>query len=148
MSLFAKRQRGLAIPVALVVPIVVALGVTIVLSWAGSGLAIAWLNGKVETAQKAEKKAVAALAAEEQSRKGFEAAGLACSASVERLEAEAEKRVLEHQAKLAASRKQTAAAESYVDQLLATPRASGLDECQAMKKELDDEIDRRAARSP
>lgn len=143
-----KRQRGIAIPAALVLPIIVALGVTILLSWAGSGLAIAWLNGKVETAQKAEKEALAALAAEEQSRKGFQAAGIACSASVEAMAAEAAKRVAEHEAKLLASRKQTAAAESYVDQLLATPRAAGLDECQAMKKELDDEIDRRAARSP
>ena len=110
---------------------------------AGSGLALWWMDGKVEAANKRTTQAVEDRGKEEQSRKGFQSAATSCGASVVALRLENKKRDAVFQAGLARSRRQTADAEAALNTLLSAPRPPGLDECQATFKELDDEIDDR-----
>lgn len=125
---------------------VVALAAALVLSWAGTGLAIWHLEGKAEAADRRAAEALAARAAEEQSRRGFEAASTACSAGVDLLKRRADA-VEAMGAKVAAqNRELSKSVQAHVQALLSRPRPAGMDVCQAMLKELDDEIDHRAPR--
>jgi hypothetical protein len=111
-----------------------------------AGIAIKYLDSKVDAANERTAQAQAALGKEEQSRKGFEAAAGACSDSVSRLEREAKAQKAAFALRQEASKAQTASAEAQIAALLSKRRPEGMSECDAMKKELDDEIDRRAAR--
>jgi len=104
-----------------------------------AGIAIKYLDSKVDAAEGARAK-------EEQSRKGFQTAAEACSESVTKLQAAAKERDALYAKGLAGSRAKTTAAEAQIAALLSERRPAGMSECDAMKKELDDEIDRRAAR--
>jgi hypothetical protein len=125
---------------------VIGLAITLAMTLAGSSLAIWYLDGKVQAAEKRTTEAVAARAAEEQSRRGFQAAGAACSASVEALVQAGRERDARHQAELERSRKATQQAQATADAIRTSPRPAGMNECDATRKELDDEVDRRAAR--
>jgi len=124
--------QGLAIALALVI--------------SGSGMALWWMDGKVEAANARATTAVEGRAKEEQSRKGFESAATSCSASVAALKLADEERDKAYQASLAQSRRQTLDMEASLTLLLTAPRPAGLDECQATFKELNDEIDDRHPR--
>lgn len=126
--------------------LVIGLATALVLSWAGSGLAIWYLDRQVETARQDAQDARDALAKEQASRKTFEAAAGACSAGVDKLKAEADRKEKEHAASQAKSNQATTLALNTIQKILTAPRPPGMDECQAMKKELDDEIDRRHPR--
>lgn len=126
--------------------LVVALGVALALSWAGAGLAVWWLDGKLETANARATKAEAARAAEEQSRKGFQAAAGSCSASVAALERRAASAELAYTRKQGESQALSSAVQAHINALLNRPRPAGLSECDAMRGELDAEVDYRAAR--
>lgn len=138
------KQRGFLEGPALY--LCLALGVALLLSWAGSGLAFWWLDGKLESANKRAQEAGEARASEEQSRKGFEAAAGSCSRSVERLAASgaARDRLWGEQLGRTAAAKEKAEGEATA--ILAGQRKAGEDECTAMKRGLDEEIDSRAAR--
>jgi hypothetical protein len=111
-----------------------------------AGIAIKYLDSKVDAANERTAQAQAALGKEEQSRKGFQAAAGECSESVTKLQAAAKERDALYAKGLAGSRAKTTAAEAQIAALLSVRRPEGMSECDAMKKELDDEIDRRAAR--
>jgi len=110
------------------------------------GIAIKYLDSKVDAANERAAQAEGARAKEEQSRKGFQTAAEACSESVTKLQAAAKERDALYAKGLAGSRAKTTAAEAQIAALLSERRPAGMSECDAMKKELDDEIDRRAAR--
>lgn len=124
---------------------VIGLAVALALTIAGSGMAIWYLDGKVEKAEKATRQAKEDLGREEQSRRQHEAAAVACSDSVEALARAGKAREDAFRQAMQVSRAATATAEKVINEVLTTTRPAGLDECGAMKKELDDEIDRRAA---
>lgn len=143
-----KNQRGFifglqGLAMYLVLGLAIGWGLTI----AGSGAAIWYLDGKVEKANKNAQDARDAQVKEEASRKTFEAAAAACSAGVDEIKAAAEKKIKEHQAGQAKSQQATTTALNTIQSILTSQRPAGLDECQAMKKELDDEIDRRRPRN-
>jgi hypothetical protein len=119
------------------------LAFALALTIAGSGLALWWMDGKLEAAKEEAAQAREDRGKEEQSRKGFEAAATKCSASVAGIQAAAKALVEGYQKRLKTSQAQTAQAEGLVDQLLSARPAAGLDECQATFFELDQEIDRR-----
>jgi hypothetical protein len=96
--------------------LVIAMAVLLVSSWAASAGAMWWLNAQAKTARSEATEAKAAQARETQARQGFQAAG---------------------------ARSRTARTQTYIQSLLAAQRPAGLDECQAMQKELNDEIDHR-----
>jgi len=124
--------QGLAIALALVI--------------AGSGMALWWMDGKVEAANARAAQAREDRGKEEQSRKGFQSAATSCSESVAAMKLADEAKDKVYQTGLAQSRRQTADMESSLTLLLTAPRPAGLDECQATFKELNDEIDDRHPR--
>jgi hypothetical protein len=134
------RQRGLIEWPLLYA--VVALGLVVV----ASGVAIKYLDSKVDAANARTAAAEGALGKEKQAREGFQAAAGACSASVERLRADAKATAEAFAARQATSRARTATAEAQVAALLSQARPEGLTECQATMEILDAEILRRAAR--
>ena len=125
---------------------VVALGAALLLSWAGSGVALWWLDAKLEAANKRAQEAGEARASEEQSRNGFQAAAGSCSASVARLAAAGEARDRLWAEQLGRSAAQREKAEGEAALILSGQRKAGEDECAAMKRGLDEEIDSRASR--
>ena len=142
-----NRQRGFILGLqGAALYLVVGLAIALAASWAASGLAIWYLDGKVETAQKAAKTAAEALGKETTSRQTFQAQAQACGESVAALEAKAEQQEQAHRKSLVASKAKTATAEKVIQEILTTPRPAGSTECQATLKELDDEIDRRNPR--
>ena len=136
-----SKQRGVLEGPMLYV--MVGLGVALAASWAASGAAIWYLDGKVEKAQGEATEAKAARAKEQQSREGFQAAASACDAGVRGLQADAEAREAAWERRLNGSREETAQAEELVKAIIARQRPAGMDECTAARKELDDEVDRR-----
>lgn len=126
--------------------LVAALGTALLLSWAGAGLALWWQDGKLTAAQERATRAEALRAAEEQSRKGFQAAAGACSEGVGRLAALGAARDRLWGAQLARSAAQAEAAQAEAATLLQGQRRAGESECEAMKRGLDEEIDRRHKR--
>jgi hypothetical protein len=141
-----RRQAGFLGLEGAAMYLVISMAVLLAASWAGSGVAIWYLDGKVEAANGRATAAAAAQAKEEQSRKGFQAAGEACSASVELLERTAADAQTEANKRRAESQQLAAAVQGHINAMLNRPRQAGLDECQAIKRELDDEIDYRAGR--
>jgi hypothetical protein len=113
-----------------------------VASWAATW----YLDRKVDAANARTAVAEGALGKEKQAREVFQAAAGACSASVERLRADAKATAEAFAARQATSRARTAAAEAQVAALLSQARPEGLTECQATMEILDAEILRRAAR--
>ena len=111
-----------------------------------AGIAIKYLDSKVDAANERAIQTEGARAKEEQSRKEFQVAAAACSESVTKLQAAAKERDALYAKGLAGSRAKTTAAEAQIAALLSGRRPEGMSECDAMKKELDDEIDRRATR--
>lgn len=142
-----KTQRGFILGLqGLAMYLVLGLAIGWGLTIAGSGAAIWYLDSKVEKADKKAQDARDALAKEQASRKTFEAAAGACSAGVDKLKAEADRKEKEHAANQAKSTQTTTIAMNTIQKILTAPRPQGMDECAAMKKELDDEIDRRHPR--
>lgn len=146
LRVYAGRgtQRGVA-ATAYLLAVVVAL-------YAALGGYAAWQKREVGkrdeqiAALQAEKAQVEqALGAERQSREAFAASAAACSASVETLKAAADERDRKRAAEVAAAQKKTDAAQRTINEILARTRQPGMTECDAAKKELDDEIDRRSA---
>ena len=139
-----RYQHGFIIPFSEY--IVIGLAIALALTIAGSGLAIWFLDRKLEKAEEGRREAVSALAKEEQSRKGFEAVAAICSASTEKLE----RRAGAAEKALAASKGQsealTGAVQAHIQALLTNSRKPGEGECDAMKRNLDEEIDLRAAK--
>lgn len=123
--------------------LVIAMAVLLVSSWAASAGAMWWLNAQAKTARSEATEAKAAQARETQARQGFQAAGAACSASVDAAKTRADAAEAALEAQAAAARSRTARTQTYIQSLLAAQRPAGLDECQAMQKELNDEIDHR-----
>lgn len=126
--------------------LMVALGVALAASLAAGGGAAWYLDGKLEKANGRATAAEAARAAEEQSRQGFQAAGAACSASLDKLTTAQAAMEKLWAAQMKASEAKTAKAEQTVKEILASHRPAGMDECTATRKELDNEVDRRATR--
>ena len=142
-----RYQRGF-IPGAtgVAVYVIIGLAIALALTIAGSGMAIWFLDRKLEKAEEGRREAVSALAKEEQSRKGFQATAASCSAGTAALEA----RASTAEQKLAASKGQsealTGAVQAHIRALLTAGRKPGEGECEAMKRNLDEEIDLRAAK--
>ena len=134
-----SRQRGFLSGIAMYV--VIALGVALALSWAGAGIGFWFLDGKLEAANERATIATAALAKEEQSRKGFEAAAGACSASVGRLEARASAAEAAFAKRKGESEALTGVVQNHINAMLNRPRPEGLSICESMLKELDAEIE-------
>lgn len=126
--------------------LVIAMAAALVLSWTGAGLATWYLDGKAEAAEGRARAAQAALGAERQARETSNEVARACSASVGALQAAGRAAEERLESQKATSRQLTTSVQAHVQAMLNRPRDPGLDECQAMKKELDDEIDYRARR--
>lgn len=141
-----RKQLGFVIPAGLVIPLVAGLGVALLLSWAGSGLAVAYFKGQVSTLEGKVAELREAIGKESQSRAQFQASAAECSKSVSLLAAEGERNRKAFEKGLPASRSLSRLADEVADRILSQQRPAGLDECQAMLKELNDEIDRRKAR--
>lgn len=124
----------------------IALLVLLAASWAGAGVALWYLNRELALAREASQTAQKALAREEQARAQWKGQASACSAATARLEAAARRQLEAWQAGDKGRQEATAAVEQHVNRLLAGQRRPGEGECDAMKRELDDEIRRRAAR--
>lgn len=137
-----RRQKGFLAGPAMY--LVIGLGVALALSWAGAGLAIWWLDRKVEAANEKATASESARAKEEQSRKGFQASAESCTASVTVLEKTAADALERYNKKAGESAGLSAAVQGHISAMLTRGRPPGMDECQAMKYELDAEIDRRA----
>ena len=103
------------------------------------------MGGREGAARKQAAAAESARAKEEQSRKGFQASAEACGASVAAMEARAKTAEAAYAKQKGLSAGLTNAVQAHISALLNQPRPAGLSECDAMKKELDDEIDHRAA---
>ena len=143
-----NKQRGFILGLqGMAMYLVIGLAIGWALTIAGSWMAIWYLDGKVDKAQKEAQQIAKDLGKETTSRKGFEAAAAACTAGVEAVEAEAARKVKDAERAAVVSRAATATAEITIRDILNRPRPQGLDECQATIKELDDEIDRRHPRN-
>lgn len=140
------RQRGFLGLSGLALYAVIGLSVALALSWAASGAAFWWLDGKLGEANERATQAAAARAAEEQSRLGFQAAASTCGASVKALAASGDRRDALWAKQLGASAAKTEAAEGKAAEILSRQRPAGQTECDAIKDELNAEIDRRALR--
>ena len=141
-----RKQRGFFGITGVAIYVIIGLSIALALSWAGSGLAIWYLDGKAEKAQEKATAAESARAKEEQSRKGFEAAAGACTASVTALQKRAADAEAAYAKGQGVSQGLSAAVQGHINAMLNRPRPAGLDECGAMKYELAAEIDHRAAR--
>lgn len=141
-----SRQAGFFPIEGAALYLVVGLAVALVLTIAGSSAAIWFLDRKLDAANDRAEKAAAALAKEEQSRKGFEAAASACSASVQAMATRARNAEARYNQADGERQGLSKAVQSHIQAVLNRPRPAGMSECEAMKKELDDEIDYRAAR--
>jgi hypothetical protein len=121
----------------------IVVGLAIVLLGA---LGVLWVvDGRWADEIEAHGKTKQALAREQQSRAAFQASAATCSESVDALAREGKANREAFQRGLAHSRQQTDTANATAQKILAAGRPAGLDECGAMRKELDDEIARRAA---
>jgi hypothetical protein len=120
------------------------LAVALALVLAGSGAMFWYFDGKLDEANERVTQAEGSRAKEEQSRKGFEAAATMCGESVGKLAAAAAAQKAEHEKIMKQSQAQTAQAEEMVAIILSNARPVGMTECEAMKFELDAEIERRA----
>lgn len=123
--------------------VIVGLGVALALSWAGAGAAVWYLDGKLKAANEAKEAAIAALAKEEQSRKGFQASAASCTAGTAALEARAKAAEDRYAKQKGISDGLTAAVHGHIQAMLNRPRLPGEDECAAMKRLLNEEVDRR-----
>lgn len=132
------RQVGYLIP---------ALGTAIAVIAVLSAVALKVMDSKLSTSREETRVAREDLAAERQSRAGFEEASKSCTASVEALRRSADEARAAYDIRLATSRRETESVQGYVTELLSRGSPEGLDECRAVIKELDDEIDRRHPRS-
>lgn len=141
-----RRQFGFTIPVALVAPLLSGLGVALALSWLGSGIALTYFRGQVTTLEGQVSELREAIGKEAQSRAQFQGAAAACTKSVNALLAEGEANRAAFLKGLPASQAATRQSNAIADRILSQLRPAGLDECQAMLKELNSEIDRRKGR--
>jgi len=146
-----NRQRGFALTGAAMY-LVVALAVALALSWAGSGLAIWWMDGKIDAANAKFEEEKEAHGRSKQGLSQWKETADECSRKTEELgktaaDALATQKVAAQKA-LAAAQKGKLAAEQEAERIRNAPRPAGMTECDAMKKELSDEIDRRTAAVP
>lgn len=139
------RQRGFLGLEGAALYAVAGLGAALLLSWAAAGLALKALDAKLDAANERATEAVAGRAKEQQSREGFQSAATSCGRSVEALRQGGEAQEARWKARLAGSKEETAQAEGLVRDIISRQRPTGQTEREAMRKELDDEIDRRAA---
>ena len=142
-----QRQRGFFGLTGVAMYAVIGLSIALALSWAASGAAIWYLDGKVDKANEKAQEAAAALGKEEQSRQGFQAAAKSCSDSVADLEARATKAELAYAKGQGRSQALTGEVQGHITALLNRPRPEGLDECQATLRELNEEVAWRAERA-
>lgn len=138
-----RRQRGFLGLEGLALNLVLGLAAALAASLVASGAALWYLDGKVDAANEKARQAAEDYAAEKEARGQWQAAAGTCSAGTRELERQAkaaEEKYRQSQAGKAEAEKKL---EDYVNGLLTAERPAGLDECQATRKELDDEIDRR-----
>lgn len=119
------------------------MAIALALTVAGAGLAIWYLDGKLERAN-------AALLAEErahgheiQARAQWQAQAVSCGKATLQREKLALAADGAYQKASAENRELSKAVQAHIQAMLSRPRTTGLNECQAMKEELDAEIDRR-----
>lgn len=109
--------------------------------------AVIWVqDGKIEARDKTIQTLREDLGKETQARGQWQAQAGSCSASVDRLHNLAAKQAEAAQAAREGAQRARKEADDLVAEILTAPRPAGQDECQAMQKELDDEIDRRHPR--
>ena len=118
------------------------LGIVLALSWAGAGAAFWYLDAKLEAEKARVLELREAIGKEEQSRRSFEGAAATCGKSVQELSAKAARIKAQHARSALEAKTRERALADYVSDLLTRPAA--LNECRAMKEELDAEIELRA----
>lgn len=132
---------GGAIGAYIIIALLAALGLTIT----GASIAVWYLDGKVESAQARERKTASEVGMLRTEREQHKAAAAACSASVAALGDRQKGRDAKVDAALSAAAVASASMQKGVQAILSAQRPAGMSECDAMKKELDDEIRARTA---